>query len=60
MSVSTPRLVRMTTTSCPWCIASDSMEDWTEGFCRPHTAEYESTTEDELDRQDRELAADLL
>lgn len=45
---------------CPWCADPESEADWSEAFCREHTAEYECTTLDELDRQEREEAYDLL
>lgn len=46
--------------ACEWCRVPDSVNDEpdTDKLCRPHLAEYEGLSENELDRMEREQRAD--
>jgi hypothetical protein len=47
----------LTSSLCPWCAGSNEDVD-AETLCRMHVAEYLGTSLDQLDREEREQAAE--
>lgn len=45
--------------TCPWCV-DENAEEYSTLLCRPHLAEYEGLSENELDRMESEQATELL
>lgn len=58
ISAANLELERLSRPRCPWCADPNSQDESGENLCRPHAAEFEGLSENELDRMESEQRAD--